>query len=241
MNENALLSNASIVFLGHFNPIIMHPQWFNRYKILPIQETQKAEGEKPNVIEIPYEGRKVAIEEPSLTSVTAGYTFISFPSLTIEVALDRYVCSATKSENFNLIKEVTIKTFNILEHTPIKSVGTNFDGHWKCKSGAQDKLKSLFAKDDGSFKSIFGDEYHIGGAISFQRNGRRITLRINKSNFLDDGVHFSFNFHKSGLETQQAKEAVDVINDNYDKDIDESISIAKELIGTPENTWKPKS
>ncbi len=234
-----MLSSASIVFLGHFNPIIMHPQWFNRYKVLPIQETQKAEGEKPKVIEIPYEGKKVVLEEASLTSVTAGYAYIPFPSLTIEVTLDRYVCSSTKSENFNLIKEVTVKTFNILEHTPIKSVGTNFEGHWKCKSSAQDTLKSLFAKDDDSFKNKFGDEYHIGGAISFQENGRRVTLRINKSNLLDNGVHFNFNFHKGGLEAQQAKEAVEIINTNYNDDINNSIKLAKELIGEPENTWKP--
>lgn len=238
MTEIALLSSTSIVFLGHLNPAIIHPQWFERYKILPIQETQKASGEKPRVIEIP--GDNIVLEETSLTSVTAGRAYIPFPSLTIDVTLDRYMCSTLKSECFPLVKDVTVKTFNILEHTPIMSVGINNEGHWKCEESAHDILKRLFVNDDNSFKSKFGEEYRIGGIIAFRKDDKRVNLKINESTLLGGGVHFNFNFHYV-IETQQAKSAVGVIKDNYDKDIDESISIAKELIGTPENTWKPKS
>jgi len=238
MSEIALLCSTSIVFLGHLNPAIIHPQWFERYKILPIQETQKASGEKPRVIEVP--GEKIILEESPLTSVTASRAYIPFPSLTIDVTLDKYVCSAVKSECFPLVKDVTEKTFNILEHTPITSVGINTEGHWKCKESAHNILKRLFANDDNSFRSRFGEEYRIGGIITFKKDNKQVSLRINGSTTLNDGVHFNFNFHYV-IESQQAKSGVDVIKDNYDKDIDESISIAKELIGAPENTWKLKS
>lgn len=241
MTDVVGLNYSSIIFLGSFNPAIFQTQWFDRYKILPIQETKWAEGEKPKVIEVPYEGSKFIFEEVPRTYVMPSRTYITFPSLTIDVTLDRYACITTKIEKIQLIKDVTVKIFGILEHTPIRSVGINFEGHWKCKDNAQEKLRNLFARDDGSFKKIFGNEYHIGGTIAFEQDSRIVKLIIKESILLNDGIHFNFNFHHEDTEPHPATAAVDIIKNKFDEDLDNSIKYIKELIGEPEEIWKPTS
>lgn len=236
-----MLSSSSIVLLGNFNPAIFHPEWFDRYKVLPIQETQWAEGEKPKRIEIPYKGTNVVIEEVPTFFVSPNRVYLQFPSLTIDVTLDRYICSSIKSEDLHLLKDVTVKMFNILEHTPVKSVGTNFGGHWKYKDDAQKILRGLFAKKDESFKKVFGDDYSIGGVIAFQQKDRIVTLKISRSTFLEEGISFSINYHNDVIEPHQAKLAVDVIRTNFEEDRKNSIKFVKELLGEPEEIWKPQS
>lgn len=40
------LISSYIVLFGSFNPAIFHPEWFERYGILPIQDTQWAKDKK---------------------------------------------------------------------------------------------------------------------------------------------------------------------------------------------------
>ncbi|MGR3293568.1 MAG: hypothetical protein ACUZ9M_06070 [Candidatus Scalindua sp.] len=228
-----MLHSSSIVFLGNFNPAIFQTQWFDRFKILPIQEIQWAEGEKPKKIELP--GTKIIVEEAPYIIITSDHTLLQFPSLQIEVFPDKYICSSKNKEAFSLIKNVTISIFKVLEHTPIKAVGINFEGDCKFRKGAQEILNDLFVNNNRAFKKTFGNDFRIGGTIGFKQESRKITLRIKGSNTINDGINFSLNFHDD-IEPQQAKLAIEVVRRNYDKDIKKSNKIIKDLIGQPKKS-----
>lgn len=237
--EIILLSSSSIVLLGRFNPAIFHPQWFDRFKILPIQEIQWAEGKEPRIIETQHKDRKIIIEEIPPLIVTPDLADLRFPSLRILVRLDRFLCSAVQRKHFSLIKDVTIKSYNLLKHTPIDALGINFDGHWKFKDNANIILRNLFAKGHNSFKKTMGNDYQIGGIITSHQSNRKTTLKFDTSDRLQDGIYFNANFHRE-IKARQAEQATKLISENYNKDLEDIISIVKGLIGEPEETWEPK-
>jgi hypothetical protein len=226
--------------LGNFNPAIFHPEWFDRFKILPIQETQWAEGEKPKITEFQSKGRKIVIEEVPPFVVKPDLSDLLFPSLKITVEPNRYQCLAIHREKFFLLKEVTLKIFTLLSHTPVDGLGINFQGHWRFKDDSSIILRDLFAKKDGDFKKIFGDGYKVGGQIISQVGNQKLLLRIESSNRIETEVCFDANFH-SEIETRRTEQVIQIIDENYEKNLDDIINIMKNLIGEPEETWTRKS
>lgn len=234
-----LLSFSSIVLLGRFNPAIFHPEWLDRYKILPIQEIQWAEGEKPKITETQHKNRKIVIEEVPPLIVTPDLADLRFPSLRIYVDSDKYECSTFQREKFSSIKDVTIKIFKLLSHTPINALGINFEGHWKLKDSAQVILRRLFVGRHENFQKALGDDYQIGGVITSNQKNRKTTIKFMTSNKIQNGIFFNVNFHRA-VATRQADQTSQLISENYEKDSEDIIDIIKKLIGEPEETWKPK-
>lgn len=228
-----MLNSSSIVFLGNFNPAIFQTQWLDRYKILPRQDVQWAEGKGAQQIKVP--DSDIILEKVPNIMVTANQTLLQFPSLQIEVFPDKYICSSKNKEAFSLVKNVTISIFKVLEHTPIKAVGINFEGDSRFNKGAQEILNDLFVNNSSAFNKTFGNEFRIEGIIGFKQEGRKITLRLKNSNTLEDGINFNFNFHDD-IEPQQAKLAIEAVSRNYDKDINKSNKIIKDLIGQPKKS-----
>jgi len=164
-----MLNLSSIVLLGNFNPAIFHPEWFERFKILPIQETQWTEYPTVEKDGAEFRGRKLVVQsapQPPLI-VTPEYSCLTFKSLKIEVRRERFDCKTSVRNRFSLIKEVTLKIFSLLEHTPVRSVGINFEGHWKFSDDGQIILKRIFGCENSRhLHDIFGDSYEIGGRIT---------------------------------------------------------------------------
>lgn len=234
-----MLNESSIVLIGNFNPSIFHPEWFDRFKILPIQEIQWAEGEKPKISEIQNKDRKVIIEEVPPLIVMPDRADLQFPSIKITVIPDRYQCLATQRENFSLMKDVTLKIFTLLSHTPIMALGINFHGHWKFIDDSNEILKSLFAKKDEAFKKTLGDDYNIQGQIIFRKGNQKISLKFEPSNKIQNGIYFGANFH-SEIETRRAEQVIQIITENYEKNLNDTIKIVQALLGEPKETWIPK-
>jgi hypothetical protein len=232
-----LLSLSSIILVGNFNPSIFHPEWFERFKILPSQETQWAEGAKPKITEIPQEKGKIIIEQVPSLLVSPDLAQLAFPSQRIRVTSHRYESIAIQRENFQRTKEVTIKIFSILIHTPIQAMGINFHGHWKFKEDSDIILKSLFSKKDQSFRDAMGENFKIEGQISSLQANSKLTLRIGPSDKIQEGIHFNANFHRD-IESSKAEQAIQLIQENFDKDLEEVIRIARAIIGDPEKIWE---
>jgi hypothetical protein len=231
-----LLSQSSIVLLGNFNPAIFHPEWLDRYKILPIQEIQWAEGEKPKITEVKDKDRKIVIEEVPPLIVKPDLADLLFPSVRITATQGKYQCLANRRENFQLVKEVTLKTFTILSYTPIHALGINFVGHWKFKKDSKEILRSLFAGQDMDFRKKVGDNYDIEGKIILQKENQRMSLTFEDSKKIPNGIHFYANYH-SDTETHKTEQAIQLIDENYDKNLNDVIETVKRLIGEPEKTW----
>jgi hypothetical protein len=132
---------------------------------------------------------------------------------------------------------VTVKTFSLLGHTPVRALGINFEGHLRYDKPAGGILKRLFAREDETFKNALGADYQIGGALTLHEEGRKTTLRIEESNLLDDGVFYNCNFHRE-IPTRQAEQAVALLGDCYNQDLEDIVRILKQLLGEPIATWK---
>ena len=66
---------------------------------------------------------------------------------------------------------------------------------------------------------------------------QKITLRLENSPRLENAIFWHANFH-SGLESQLAEDAIKLIDNYYDSNIEEILGILKNLIGEPKETWK---
>ena len=99
-------------------------------------------------------------------------------------------------------------------------------------------MNDLFVNNSSAFNKTFGNEFRIEGIIGFKQEGRKITLRLKNSNTLEDGINFNFNFHDD-IEPQQAKLAIEAVSRNYDKDINKSNKIIKDLIGATQKIMTP--
>lgn len=95
----------SIVVLGDFNPSIFQPLWFSLNGLIPEEEAQNAE---------------IAIIHQRLASFSIG-------KIQIHVDSSRLSLTTDESPQAPILRDVSIGTLSILEHTPLKAIGLNHD------------------------------------------------------------------------------------------------------------------
>ena len=130
------------------------------------------------------------------------------------VDIDHVFFTYPPPEKTEAVKDVTIKSYSLLSHTPVDALGINFEGHWKFKDSADKILRNLFAKGHNSFTKALGDDYQIGGVITSYQKNRKTTLKIDVSNILQDGIFFNVNFHRE-IKTRQAEQATQLISEKW--------------------------
>lgn len=231
------MNSSSIVLIGNFNPAIFHPEWFERFKILPPQEIQWAEGSNIPKEEIQYKGRKLIIQENPSLIVTPQFAHLPFQSLQIDVSQERFDCKAAQRKTFPLIKETTLKIFSLLKHTPIRVLGINFEGHWRLKKDGTIILKELFGKKADLFKDAMGESYEIGGKLITHEGDQQFIIDFSRSPILEAGIYFRANIQWN-IESERTEKVVQLIKNNYDHGKEKVIKIATKLLGNPEETWK---
>ncbi len=209
--------------------MIFHPEWFERYKILPLQDTQWAKGHCPEIVELK-DGSGAIVKHPAIY-VTNAITQLNFQSLSFKVINNSFSCETKERGSFDTMKEVVIKTFSILEHTPIDAVGINFVGSLEVKKKADTVLKSIFMKND--LGSIFGDNYNVGSNIIIKEDTRIISFKVDSSLAKDYMIDYQINFH-SNIEKDEsisANKAVDIVANNYDSSLAYTVRILQSLLG----------
>ena len=157
------LTLVSIVIVGNFNPMILHPEWFRRFKVLPEEEiidalSERVVGEVAPGIEL--------IQNPP-TAVTPTRTQISFRSYRLLITPNRFELNAIKEDVFFELPLLAIRIFSILSHTPTRALGFNYEAHWKLHESSQIVLRHIFGTDQNNLSSIFGTDYEIGGKLVF--------------------------------------------------------------------------
>lgn len=168
--------------------------------------------------------------------VTPEYSSLTFKSLKIEVHQERFDCKTFVRNNFYLIKDVILKIFSLLEHTPVKAVGINFEGHWKFSEDGGIILKRIFGDEKNKqFQDIFGNTYEIGGRISTTQEDYNLRIDYSESNILKGGIFFNTNYHRK-VDSNRTEDALTIINNCYNKDLENIIQINIKLFGNPKET-----
>lgn len=95
----------AIVTLGDFNPMIFHPAWFAANDLLPVQETDEAEG----------------------LIVTRELATFVVSDVHVQVEQGRLGLTTKNPAQAPLLLDLAEGCFRLLEHTPLNHLGLNLD------------------------------------------------------------------------------------------------------------------
>lgn len=163
---NVSLKSANIVVIAkNHNPSIISKEWLSQNKI---------------------------IEEKVINFVhTPVFSVIETDNFNLIVDPDRLQVSVKKinSENINKLLEIVEKYTNQLPETPYTTLGFNYIYN---VTSDKKNLKDLFSKNDKLFRSIFTEDYQIGGLINFDYGNFLVRAKLTQVN---EGLTVDFNFH----------------------------------------------
>ncbi len=204
----------SFVIVGDFNPKIFHPLWFSKHGLIGEHES----------------------EEAKIQVIHSDVAVFNLEWLRLQVTRDRFDISTTQEAYFEVLRDLVISIFGILEHTPVKMLGINYQLHFKMKS--EDEWNSLghrlapketwnkVLKNPGmqkvSIKSERTDDYK-----------GNIIASAEPSSKIKHGVFFSINDHyESNLpdENNWTGSMVSIIKDNWDESIQRSKLIPQAIL-----------
>lgn len=123
-----LQEEASIVFVGNFNPMIFHPEWFIRKGIYK---------------EWDYKNDSSFICVPDISR-------FNLPGdQQITVRLNQFVMRAQRRSDFAVFRDNVVEVFNFLRETPLLQMGMNFTTVVSTKDADDwDQIGTRFAKRD---------------------------------------------------------------------------------------------
>jgi plasmid maintenance system killer protein len=203
MNDplNDILERCVIVLLGSFNPAIFQPEWFLKHSIVPEEEIEGLTA-APNIKEIPEIGLK--LEYGQSFFVTNDQAVINFKTFTMRTLRDKLEIISKDKNSFTLISNFIKKLFKILEETPLKAYGINFNEHYRFDENYDQIFNKFFSKNE-NLRSFFGQELICGFTLKTKQANSILTLTMRPSDKLKDGVYLKANFHydisDSGVES----------------------------------------
>lgn len=108
------IEGLHIVLIGSFNPQIFQPAWFSVEKLIRKEEADSA---------------KIEVLHPQVAS-------FSLEWLELRASLDRFYVSTSSDRQFHpeLARDLTLGTFRILHHTPLRMLGLNHYFHFSMPS-----------------------------------------------------------------------------------------------------------
>ena len=103
---------ASIAFVGSFNPAIFHPEWLARHNLIPQDDIK---------------GAHVEIVHNDISK-------FSLEWLSADILRDKFLVRTNDPAKFSPLKDLMISVFGILDHTPIKHLGMNLVSKYKIEA-----------------------------------------------------------------------------------------------------------
>jgi len=200
-----MFQGMNIVLLGDFNPRIFQPAWFAAHDLIGESEAETAE------IEI----------------IHSDVVVYSTDWLRLQVTRDRFHVSTTQEPYYEVMRDLVIATFTLLEHTPIHSMGINTDFHFKMNS--VEELHSL--GHTLAPKSPWGDLLISPGMRNLTMEGLRtdsnsgfIRVQVAPSNKIQNGAgvyiatndHYQVNEPKGSIGCIQI---ISILNESWESSV----------------------
>lgn len=166
----------SIVLVGDFNVLIYQPLWFANEGLIRENEAKNA------TIEI--------MHRDVVTFSMEWLRFQAFP--------DRVIFSTKLGSYFEIIRDLVIGTFSLLEHTPIRMLGINYNSHTQMPQNWrwEDFQKSL---NGGGLLDSFSTGVVKSLSIENSRDYNALegihNVRIEPSSQLGNGILINTNDH----------------------------------------------
>lgn len=133
------LRNVSLAFEGHFNPLIVQPDWLLAQGLIDEKDRE-------------------SVLESEQAIVTPEYAAIRLPWLVLEITRDSaYLSSTRESETLDRVREIAIGLFSSLPHTPITSINVAYSWHMYVEQDRWTELLEALAPA-GPFVDVLNGE-----------------------------------------------------------------------------------
>ena len=186
------LQGMNIVFLGDFNPTIFQPAWFVAQGLIG-----ENEGETANI-----------------QAITPDVVVFTMDWLRVQVTRERFQVSTEQEPYYEMMRDMLIGTFTILEHTPIHSMGINLDYHYRMPS----------VKAWHEFGHVLTPKNHWDGIIdepgllNLTMQGKRpdeysglVRVTVAPSVKVSPGVHIGINDHYEVVDPKKVLGCIEII------------------------------
>lgn len=208
----------NIVAIGAFIPVMFHPVWFSREKLIPESEAESA---------------KVAIIHPDLALFSTDW-------LEVQVLKDQFVVNTKKEAFFEPVRDFAIGTFRLLGQIPVTALGFNYDFHLTLPGKKLEKwLDSFFPIDFWSKRDLPAQlvEHRVKIPKTAGKVYQRYILVQTKwSNLLDNGLHISLNYHfqlsAPGELPHGCSRLVELISAEWEDAQKETLAVYNKIIGS---------
>ena len=221
--------DASVVFVGDFNPAIFSPDWLERNQLLGSSDAQVAR-----------EDKNLIISHEITRYETDWFHF--------QVLQQQFSVSSKGVVSLNL-RDLAIGITSLVPQTPVRALGLNFMAHYKMQSLADyHKLGDVLAPKNIWNKLFQNDTYSAGleamtiridpckrGEEPKFKDAQRITLQ--PSSRVTPGVFFSLNNHfdigsRNDSSATTAEQAVKIIGEQWETSVKRSTEIFESVIAS---------
>jgi hypothetical protein len=202
------IDGVNIVLIGAFNPKIFQPAWFAHHGLIRNEEAASAE----NV---------VAVNE--LSTFTADW-------LSLQVTQERLQASTGDAAHFDVLRDIILGTFRLLEHTPVEKMGINRYMHYRVTP--EDKYVAFghFLAPKSPWTGILDDprtmSLSVAGVQPRGSDSVKITVRVEPSVRVHPGVFIATNEH---YETGGTNGGLGQLLAKLDQHWDTALSMAKQI------------
>jgi len=224
MKTSPELEQASIVFLGSFNPAIFHPSWFAAHDLIPCDDQKVPKG-------------------INRTLVLPEITDFSTEDFSLQVQAQRFALRTTNASFYESLRDLAYSTFSILHHTPIIKMGLNRDFHFRMPDiDAWHEIGHRLAPKE-HWKGLL----HHPGLRHLSMEGERqddykgfIRVIVEPSNEIKPhGVHIGVNDHYEVHDPEKNKgsiELIEILQKMWSKSINSASKTAQTIIWGEEMT-----
>ena len=213
MPQTLEIDSSSIIILGSFNPGIFHPIWFKANGLIKPEEADKA---------------KLDITSPMITIFGVEW-------FRLQVETQKFVIQTDNETHFELLSDLVIGTFSLLEHTPVSAMGLNRMMHFKMDS---EESWNAFGNKIAP-KDVWQGVLQEPGLLSLvmqgpkQRPNQRaenvINVRIESSPQITPGIYIDVNNHFE-IKDNDLQKVLKILKESWRDVLINSRKIADEII-----------
>jgi hypothetical protein len=202
------IQRCSIVLLGDFNPKIFQPSWFAMNNFLSEEE----------------------VEDPEIDIIHHDVSSFRIDWLRIEVTKNRFIAETSKAPYYELLFDLVVNTFRVLEQTPANMLGINRDMHFDF---VEEKKWNEFG-DYLAPKDIWNKLVCEPGLETLTIRGKRnwndlkgfYRILLKSSDKIKYGVFIDVNDHYEVEGKIGCRKAIDILESNWR----DSMKYSEELI-----------
>jgi len=191
---------SSLVLVGHFNPNILHPQWFAAHDIISQSDADDAK--------IVMSNNEVSIFSLSFCNV--------------QILKNMFLIVVKQPTFADMIFDIVLKTFSLLNQTPISSMGINCENRYII----QPQKKLIAVGDRLAPKEKWSDIFSNPGLRDFVMEEQKrpdeyngfIQARIQSNRNMADTLIVSINDHYEIPDFKNeigSVEIMDILNNDY--------------------------